>query len=97
MLHLQGYSPTELFSPLSQCFEKETKQNNLPSKTFPCNSALNNASNMFLLKYVHIENIHCLFLGLTGVGRPNQKIFLDFYSLCPLCLLIMAEGIRASK
>lgn len=33
---------------------------------------------------MYIQRIYALFIGLTGVGGPNQKVFLDFYSLCPI-------------
>lgn len=62
----------------------------------PHNSALSHAFGI-LFKYVHIENIYYLFLGLIGVGRPNQKVLLGFYSFCPLSVFSWwYEGIQAS-
>lgn len=41
------------------------------------------------------ENIDCLFLGLTGIVRPNQNVLLGFYSF--ICLLMVVSSHEVLK
>ena len=71
------YKVTALLKYFPFCpnvLRRKPNQITSPSEPFSPNSALNHALSMCISK----ENVHCLFLGLTEVGRPNQNVLLGF-------------------
>lgn len=78
ILYLQGYSPAEIYFPFSP---------NVLRKTNKIISLQNHPSPKLCFKSrFSEENIHCLFVGLIGVGKLNQNVLLGFYSVCPFSL-----------